>query len=928
MKMNHFFNLTTEFHGGRRGICELSPKLRVSLWLIILIFPIAAASCLQTVYEEPLLDYVPPPAGDISRTFSVDLASDMLIVSIHGGTFQDNVYAGQFELAKGTEIRTLNMPLRDSESRVIFSFASNETLEAGDDYKLTVTRNALKSAASRLTVEAVKGGIWRAAPDAGGIFGTSLIRGIAYGNGKFIAVADEGKMAHSDDGVTWTAIRQGNGDRQSKFENTIRGIAWGDRKFIAVGYEARMASSDDGINWNGWTESLVERNSILCVTYGGGRFVAAGDNGRIIYMRDGGNWTGVLESRSDNKNILALAWGNPYGANMYVAASSDGWLAWSNDAENWRWEDDSFGGATINSLAWGNGYFVAVGDNGKIARSADGKSWEIVSSTFGSSGILSVAFGSGTFIAVGHNGNMAKSSDGQSWTAIGPGNGDNQNKFENNWKICAAGYGGGRFVAAGHPYSGNACRIVYSYQPPEVVAAPSDKLSEPFSVQSGDNRLVITLSGGRFAAESASINHFTVTTGTGLPVGAINGSITERSDTRIVIRLNTPATGGNGLRITAAAAAIAVPPSLITVSTGKTFYWSVVAANQNPFETSNINAFAHNGQSGTDSRFVAVGAGKIAASSDGKSWIEITGTEKEKWAEPDNYVFFTDVAYGNGQFVAVGYWIKGGAWDNEIDNFAGWGVAAVSANGTSWTLKDKIITFSADGNISPHVYAIAHNGKTGTNSRFSAAGQWGRTAYSTDGSSWTAVQIGSFNYFDNQDYFENVLSVAYGDEIFVAAGGNGKTAYSEDNGVTWKWAANILLGDGVPINTVCFGDGKFIAAGNGGNMKIVLSGDIAPTGSENGGDNWQGVNSNFGTTHILAAAYGGSRFIAAGDTGLMSESLDGENWTPIERGSGAEQNKFGAQEHISCLLWGGGRFVAGGNAYEYTGNASKITYSE
>jgi len=900
-------------------------KTCLLFFLLVLIFAAVAVSCLQTVYEEPLLDYVPPPAGDISRTFSAAAASDMLIVSIHGGTFQDNLYAGQFELVKGTAGKSLNMPLRDSESRVIFSFASNETLDAGNDYKLTVRRESLKTAASRLTVQAVKGGIWSAAANADGIFGSSLIRGIAYGSGKFVAVADEGKMAHSDDGVTWTAIRPGFGDRQSKFENTIRGIAWGDSKFIAVGYDARMAYSGEGINWSGWQESLVDGNSLLCVTYGGGRFMAGGDNGRIIYMQDGGSWTRVWESRFGDKSILALVWGNPGGANVYVAAGSDGQLAWSNDAENWNWADSNFGGATIFSLAWGNGYFVAVGNDGKIARSADGKSWDSITGTFGSSGILSVTFGSGTFIATGHDGKMAKSVDGQTWEAIGPGSGNDQNKFTSDWQICAAGYGGGRFVAAGHPYeaqSGNNARIVYSYQPPLVVAAPSDMSSAAFSVQSGDNRLVINLSGGRFS-ESAVMSHFTISVGTGLPSGAINGSIVERGETRIVIRLNTPATGGSGLTIKVAAPAIATQSSTseITVVPEKTLSWSVVASS--PFGTSHVNAFAHNGSN----VYVAVGAGKIATSTDGKDWTEITGAEKDKWAEPDNYVLFTDVAYGDGKFVAVGYWVNGGD-PVEGGGKAGWGVAAVSTNGATWTLdSDNNRPIATNSSESPQVYAIAHNGQTGTNSRFVAAGQWGRTAYSTDGSSWTAVQIGSFNYLDNPSYFENVLSAAYGAGIFVAAGGNGKTAYSEDNGVSWKWAANSLLGQLVSVNSLCFGGGKFIAAGSGGNMKYVQATEIAPVqGSENGGDHWQGVDSKFAQIGILALAYNNSRFFAAGHEGKMSESSDGVNWTPIAPGSGADQNKFGDREQISCIYWDGGKFIAGGNAY--SDNASKITYSD
>jgi hypothetical protein len=238
---------------------------------------------------------------------------------------------------------------------------------------------------------------------------------------------------------------------------------------------------------------------------------------------------------------------------------------------------------------------------------------------------------------------------------------------------------------------------------------------------------------------------------------------------------------------------------------------------------------------------------------------------------------------------------------------------------------DSILT-NASENISPRVYAVTYTG-----SRFIAAGQWGRTAWSTDGLDWTFSQIGSFNYLDNPGYFEDVLTIAYGaygGGILVAAGGNGKAAYSEDNGENWKWAANMLLGNRVTVNCVCFANNTFIAAGTGGNMKIVSPDQIAPAeNSENGGDNWKGVNSKFDQTHIYSVAYNGSRFIAVGDNGKMSESPNGTEWTQILPGSGTDQNKFGGQERISCIFGlAGSGFIAGG--FAYSNNASKITYSD
>jgi hypothetical protein len=237
---------------------------------------------------------------------------------------------------------------------------------------------------------------------------------------------------------------------------------------------------------------------------------------------------------------------------------------------------------------------------------------------------------------------------------------------------------------------------------------------------------------------------------------------------------------------------------------------------------------------------------------------------------------------------------------------------------------------------SPRHYAVIYTG-----SRFITAGDNGRTANSTDGLTWNyastgdnATRINSFNYLDNQNYFEHVRSLACSNEIVVAVGGNGKVAYSkvEDDGKKWKWVANTLLGDGKTINSVCFGVGKFIVAGDSSNMKIVTATEeqIKPAeNSTNGGENWHGVDSKIANGdsrgNIYTVAYSSVKgFIAGGDNGRMSESPNGTDWSLI----GSGQHTFGDREKISCILWANGKFFAGGNAYSDDGNLSKLTYSE
>ena len=72
-------------------------------------------------------------------------------------------------------------------------------------------------------------------------------------------------------------------------------------------------------------------------------------------------------------------------------------------------------------------------------------------------------------------------------------------------------------------------------------------------------------------------------------------------------------------------------------------------------------------------------------------------------------------------------------------------------------------------------------------------------AYSTDGSNWTAKNVGSNDW----------NSVCYGNEKFVVVGTDGDVAYSTD-GISWT---TTTISDAPTIMAVCCGNGKFVAVG-------------------------------------------------------------------------------------------------------------------
>jgi len=221
-----------------------------------------------------------------------------------------------------------------------------------------------------ITANAVPGIYWTAASNPF----SSAILNITYGNGRFVAVGDYGKMAHSTDGITWTAVFDSTfpSDMYGDIYGIVYGGSAGQEKFVAVGLNGRMAYSTNGITWTAVSNSTFVLD-ISGIVYGGSagqeKFVAVGKSGRMAYSTDGITWTAVPNSTFSSE---------------------------------------------IRNIAYGNGRFVAVGSNGRMAHSTDGINWTAVAnSTFVVSTICSIVYGGSAgqekFVAVGLNGRIAYS---------------------------------------------------------------------------------------------------------------------------------------------------------------------------------------------------------------------------------------------------------------------------------------------------------------------------------------------------------------------------------------------------------------------------------------------------------------------------------------------------------------------------------------
>ena len=118
---------------------------------------------------------------------------------------------------------------------------------------------------------------------------------------------------------------------------------------------------------------------------------------------------------------------------------------------------------------------------------------------------------------------------------------------------------------------------------------------------------------------------------------------------------------------------------------------------------------------------------------------------------------------------------------------------------------------------------------------------------------WTAI---------SQNFTSGTLySICYGDGKFVAVSDSGEIGYSTD-GITWTAISQDFTT--YTIYSVCYGDGKFVAVGHNGRM-----------GYSTDGINWTAISQDFTTSSIYSICYGNGKFIAGDSHGKMAYSQTG-----------------------------------------------------
>jgi hypothetical protein len=107
---------------------------------------------------------------------------------------------------------------------------------------------------------------------------TSILNGISYGNGLFVAVGGaikNGTILTSPDGFTWTI-------QESGFTGGVSGITYANGLFAALGSAALFSTiltSPDGVTW---TSQIASPYALFGICYGNGLFAVVGGGGTVL----------------------------------------------------------------------------------------------------------------------------------------------------------------------------------------------------------------------------------------------------------------------------------------------------------------------------------------------------------------------------------------------------------------------------------------------------------------------------------------------------------------------------------------------------------------------------------------------------------------------------------------------------------------------
>lgn len=229
--------------------------------------------------------------------------------------------------------------------------------------------------------------------------------GVAYGNGKYLAVF-ESDIMQSEDGKNWEQVYASSLPKRARY------LLFGADKFVAITNTDTYMYSSDGLSWSAAT--APKASTLEDAIYADGVFIGV-DSYLVRRSEDGVNWTDVSVNSSAVGHIvygngvfvvLPRFFGSSYKTSYYSTDKGLTWLEATGLATNVIWQ----------AVAYGAGKFVAVNNQGGIAYSTDGQTWQS-SDSVAPFDVYYLVYGNGKFVAAGnYSTDLAYSEDGLTWT--------------------------------------------------------------------------------------------------------------------------------------------------------------------------------------------------------------------------------------------------------------------------------------------------------------------------------------------------------------------------------------------------------------------------------------------------------------------------------------------------------------------------------
>ncbi|UKS24193.1 fibronectin type III domain-containing protein [Paenibacillus sp. HWE-109] len=135
--------------------------------------------------------------------------------------------------------------------------------------------------------------------------------GITYGNGKFVTVGMyptgtgtfRPVIDSSTNGTNWSSSPL---ILNSYYNKQLNGVAYGNGKFIAVGTGGLILYSTDAITWSAASPATSSNLNAVAYDESTGKFIAVGNDGTILSSSTGATWTAFASVGGDYQSVAVF----------------------------------------------------------------------------------------------------------------------------------------------------------------------------------------------------------------------------------------------------------------------------------------------------------------------------------------------------------------------------------------------------------------------------------------------------------------------------------------------------------------------------------------------------------------------------------------------------------------------------------------------